>query len=138
MIYITVLFIIVAVGMQVSSIRKSEHIHKKTSGVIRTRQDLLSVKEVINLNMKLAVFYIAMFVLFIIILIIAYFSGTRLGHIILSLFLFGVITLVVGLFGKTYEKKIKSMEVKSDDPEILRIYEQYLGQWKEPRFQLRE
>jgi hypothetical protein len=138
MIYITVLFIIVAVGMQVSSIRKSEHIHKKTSGIIRTGQDLLSVKEVINLNMKLAISYIAMFVLFIIILIIAYFSGTRLGHIILSLFLFGVITLVVGLLGKTYEKKIKSMEVKSDDPEILRIYEQYLVQWKEPRFQLRE
>ena len=64
MIYVTVLFVIVAVGMQVSSIRKSEHIHKKTSGIIRTRQDLLSVKEVINLNMKLAVFYIAMFVLF--------------------------------------------------------------------------
>lgn len=138
MLYITVLFVIVAIGMQVSSIRKSEHIHKKTSGVIRTRQDLLSVKEVINLNMKLAIYYIAMFVLFIVILIIAYFSGTRLGHIALSLFLFGVITLVVGLIGKTYEKKIKSMEVQSDDPEILRIYEQYLVQWKEPRFKLRE
>lgn len=136
MLYITLIFIIIAVGMQVVSIRKSDGAYKKTSGVIKTSQDLLSVKEAINLNMKLAIFYILMFVLFIIILIIAYFSGTQLGQIIFSLFTFGVITLAVGLIGKTYEKKIKTMEVQTDDPEITRKYEQYLVQWREPRFQL--
>jgi len=136
MLYITLIFIIIAVGMQIASIRKSDGAYKKADGVIRTRQDLLSVKEAINLNMKLAIFYIVMFVLFIIILIIAYFSGTQLGQIIFSLFTFGVITLAVGLIGKTYEKKIKTMEVQSDDPEIAQKYEQYLIQWKEPRFQL--
>lgn len=136
MFFIALIFIIIAVGMQVASIRKSDGACKKTDGVIRTRQDLLSVKEAINLNMKLAIFYIAMFVLFIIILVIGYFSGTPLVQIIISLFSFGVITLIVGLIGKTYEKKIKTMEVQSDDPEIRRKYQQYLVQWKEPRVQL--
>lgn len=133
---IVAIFIIIAVGMQIISIRKIEEVYKKTKGVIRTRQDLLTVKEPINLSMKLAIFYIGLFILFIIILAVSFIQGTPLSHVVLSLFVFGIITLPFGLIGKQYEKKVKSMQVQSDDPEIEKKFEQYLVQWNEPRFSL--
>lgn len=136
MFYVVAVFIILAVGMQVFSIRKIEEVYRKTNGVIRTRQDLLAVKEPINLSMKLAILYIGLFILFIIILALSFIHGTPLSHVALSLFIFGIVTLPIGLIGKQHEKKIKSMQVQSDDPEIAKKFEQYLAQWNEPRFQL--
>ncbi len=136
MFYILAIFIVIAVGMQVLSIRKTEEVHKRTRGVIQSRHDLLSVKEAINLNMKLAIAYIGLSILFVVILAISFLGGTPLSRVALTLFIFGIITLPVGLIGKTYEKKIKSMEVKSEDLEIAKKFEQYLIQWKEPRFRL--
>ncbi len=136
MFYILAIFLVIAVGMQVVSTRKNDEVYHKTNAVIRSQHDLLSVKETINLSMKLAIIYIVLFILFIVVLIVSVVSGTPLSHAVLSLFIFGVITLSVGLFGKQYEKRIKSMEVQSDDPEIRRKFQQYLVQWSEPRFQL--
>jgi hypothetical protein len=52
------------------------------------------------------------------------------------LFIFGIVTLPVGLIGKKYEKRIKTMQVQADDPEIAVKFQQYLKQWNEARFQL--
>jgi hypothetical protein len=124
--------------MQVKSNRKNSQVYEKTKGVIKTRQDLSAVKDVINLSMKLAVVYIGMFVLFIVLLALFVARGTPLGHAAVSLFIFGIVTLPVGLIGKRYEKKIKTMQVQSDDPEIANKFQQYLKQWNEARFQLSE
>jgi hypothetical protein len=134
--YTVLILIIIAIGMQVFSIRKNEDAYKRTNGIIRTRQDLLAVKEAINLSMRLAVIYIALFILFIVILVVFVINGAPIGNAILSLFIFGVVTLPVGLIGKQYEKKIKSMQVQSDDPELAKKFQEYLVQWNEPRFQL--
>jgi hypothetical protein len=53
------------------------------------------------------------------------------------LFLFGIITLNIGFWGKKYENKIKNMEVKRPDPQIKETFERYLKEWKEPRLQLK-
>jgi O-antigen/teichoic acid export membrane protein len=79
-----------------------------------------------------------MFVLFIVLLAFFVARGTSLGHAALSLFIFGIVTLPVGLIGKRYEKRIKTMKVESDDPEIADKFQQYLKQWNEARFQLPE
>ena len=110
---------------------------KETNGMIMSMNDLEIVKEVINLNMKLAVYYIVFFVLLIVILAVLVLNRL-LGEAALILFLFGVTTLTIGLWGKTYENKIRNMEVKTDDPEIKETFERYLAEWAEPRLQLSE
>jgi len=127
--------ILIAVGMQVYSIMKIQELYRKIKGVIQSRQDLLGVKEVISLNMKLAVFYLVLaglIVLTVIILIMQGMAGRGFG----MLFIFGIVTLPVGLIGRHFEKKIKSLTVQSTDPEIAKILERYLVQWKEARFNL--
>jgi len=109
---------------------------KETNGVIMSMNDLEIVREVINLNMKLAVYYIVFFVLFITVLGILVLNKLF-GEAALILFFFGVITLIVGLWGKTYENKIRNMEVKTDNSEIKETFERYLKEWGEPRLQLR-
>ncbi len=98
--------------------------------------DLETIKEVINLNMKLAVYYIVFFILLIVVLGVLVLNKLF-KEAALILFLFGVITLIIGLWGKTYENKIRNMEVKTDDPEIRETFERYLKEWREPRLQLR-
>jgi len=109
---------------------------RETGGMIMSMNDLEIVKEVINLNMKLAVYYIVFYVLLMVVLGVLVLNKLF-GEAALILFLFGVITLFVGLWGKTYENKIRNMEVKTDDPEIKNTFERYLKEWGEPRLQLR-
>ncbi len=108
---------------------------KETNGMIMSMNDLEIVRDVINLNMKLAVYYIVFFILFIVILGVLVLNKLF-KEAGLILFLFGVITLIIGLWGKTYENKIRNMEVKTDDPEIKATFERYLKEWGEPRLQL--
>jgi ABC-type Fe3+ transport system permease subunit len=136
MFYTLAIFVIVAIWMQVKSNRKNADVYDQTRGVIKSRQDLLAVKSAISLSMRLAVIYIVLFVLFIMVLSIFVARGESLGHAALSLFVFGVVTLPVGLIGKGYEKRIKTMQVQTDDPEIAEKFQQYLKQWDKARFQL--
>ena len=138
MYFVLIIFTVVAICMQVKSNRKNSQVYERTNGVIKTHQDLIAVKEVINLSMKLAVVYIGMFVLFIMLLAFFVARGVSLGQAALGLFIFGIITLPVGLIGRRYEKRIKTMQVQSDDPEIKDKFQQYLKQWNEARFQLPE
>ena len=133
--YILIVAILVAVGMQGYSITKIETLIRRTKGIIRYRPDLAEVKEVINLNMKMAVVYIVLFVIFFII-IARIFIGGRPFQAITILFLFGIITLPIGLIGKHFENKIRSMRIESDDKEIATTFERYLVQWKEARWKL--
>ena len=74
--------------------------------------------------------------LFIILLGIFVARGESLGQAALTLFVFGVVTLPIGLIGKRYEKRIKTMQVQADDPEIAEKFQQYLNQWDKARYQL--
>jgi hypothetical protein len=136
MYFLLVIFIVVALWMQIKSNRKNAAVFVKTGGVIRSRQDLLAVKQAINLSMKMAFIYIVMFVLFVILLGLFVARGASLGQAALSLFIFGIVTLPAGLIGKNYEKRIKMMRLESDDPEIAGEFQQYLKQWNEARFGL--
>jgi glucan phosphoethanolaminetransferase (alkaline phosphatase superfamily) len=119
------------------AVSKIKFVLKETGGTIMSMNDLELVKEVINLNMKLAIYYIVFYVMLIIVLGILVLNKLIIEASII-LFLFGVITLFIGLWGKTYENKIKNMEVKAGDPEIKKTFERYLKEWKEPRIQLSE
>lgn len=130
------IFILVAFGMQIYSNRKNAGVYEQTRGVVRSRQDLLAVKEAINLSMKLAVVYIGLFILFVLLMGLSVARGGSLGQAALCLFIFGVVTLPVGLIGKSYEKKVKSLQIEADDPEIAEKFQQYLRQWNEARFGL--
>jgi glucan phosphoethanolaminetransferase (alkaline phosphatase superfamily) len=127
----------IALIFHLYSVSKIKFVLKETGGVIMSMNDLEMVKEVINLNMKLAIYYIIFYVILIIVLSIMVLNRL-LAQAIFILFLFGVITLIIGLSGKTYENKIKNMEVKAGDPEIKKTFERYLKEWKEPRIQLSE
>jgi ABC-type Fe3+ transport system permease subunit len=131
-----VIFIIVALGMQIYSNRKNALVYSQTRGVIKSRQDLQMVKNAISLSMKLAVIYILLFVLFILLMGLSAARGGSLGRAALCLFIFGVVTLPIGLIGKSYEKKIKTLRVEGDDPQVAEKFQQYLKQWNEARFGL--
>lgn len=131
-----VVFILIAVGMQIYSNRKNAVVYSQTRGVVGSRRDLLAVKSAINLNMKLAVVYILLFVLFILLMGLSVARGGSLGQAALCLFIFGIVTLPIGMIGKTYEKKIKTMQVETDDPQIAEKFQQYLKQWGKARFGL--
>jgi glucan phosphoethanolaminetransferase (alkaline phosphatase superfamily) len=119
------------------AVSKIKNALKETDGVIMSINDLETVKEVINLNMKLAVYYIVFFVVLIVVLGVL--ALNRLfKEATLILFVFGVITLFVGLWGKTYENKIRNMEIKTDNPEIKETFERYISEWAEPRLGLSE
>ncbi|MEO0107176.1 MAG: hypothetical protein ABIL46_07605 [candidate division WOR-3 bacterium] len=83
----------------------------------------------------LAVVYIILYVVFFI-LIVLMFAGGWVSQAILTMFLFGIINLPVGLIGKHYENKIKSLRIESDDKEVGRIFETYLVQWKQARWKM--
>jgi len=136
MFYYLLGFALIAVGMQVYSSRKNAQVYEQTRGVIKSKQDLLAVKMAINLSMKLAVIYILLFVLFVWVLGFSVARGGSLGEAAFSLFAFGIVTLPVGLIGKTYEKKIKAMQVQADDPQIAEKFQLYLKQWNQPRWKL--
>lgn len=131
-----VIVVLGAAGMQLYSNRRNAEVCNTIHGVIRSRQDLLAVKAAINLSMKLAIIYILLFVLFIILMTISVASGGSLGQAALSLFIFGVVTFPLGIVGKSYERKIKTLRVESSDPQIAGKFQQYLKQWNEPRWNL--
>ena len=131
-----VVFIFIAVVMQIYSNRRNAEVYRQTRGVIKSRHDLLAVKAAINLSMRLAVVYISLFVLFILLMGLSLARGGSLGQAALCLFIFGIVTLPVGVIGKSYEKKIKTMQVETEDPEIEKKFQQYLKQWNEPRLGL--
>ena len=127
--------VVIALIFHFYAVSKIKTALKETNGVIMSMNDLEIIREVINLNMKLAVYYIVFFIMLIAILgVLA--LNKLLKEAALILFLFGVITLFVGLWGKTYENKIRNMEIKTDDPEVKETFERYLCEWAEPRLGL--
>jgi hypothetical protein len=136
MFLILIVFLGIAVGMHVISSRKNIQVYKETGGVIRSPLDLQKVKEAINISMRFAMIYIGVFIVFIILLVVAWRSGESFINGVLAMFLFGVITLPLGFVGKHYEKKIRTMTVEADDPLIEQKFKEYLKMWDQPRFQL--
>jgi glucan phosphoethanolaminetransferase (alkaline phosphatase superfamily) len=134
-VYVLIVSLTAAISMQVYSILKIQEVYRKTKGLIQHHHDLLEIKEVINLDMQLAVLYLVLFGLLIVAVVLHFMQGMAVQGIAI-LFIFGIITLPVGLFGKHFENKIKSMEVKSDDPKITETFQRYLVQWKQARFTL--
>jgi hypothetical protein len=131
--------VLVALVFHGLSVYRIESLREKTKGVIRTRQDLQAVKDVISLNMRMAIFYILFWLLLIAVLVgMVVTAMIAFPQALMVFFLFGVITLPMGLIGKHFEKKIHSLKVESGDPALAETFQRYLVQWKEPRFQLPE
>jgi len=128
--------IALAALMHLYNIVKAKELIKRTGGVIRSNSDLLMVKEAINLSMQLAIYYIAMSI--ILLAALAYFviNGLSFFTAMGQLFIFGIVTLPMGLIGKHFEDKVRQMEVQSSDTLLQDSYNRYLVQWKEPRFKL--
>ncbi|HIE05234.1 MAG TPA: hypothetical protein EYP58_00370 [bacterium (Candidatus Stahlbacteria)] len=134
---VLVVALAIAVGFHILNTRKMNAVYQATGGAIRNRHDLEMVRGAVNLSMRLAVIYIIIFVILLIYVVIRFISGSP-GQGILTLFLFGIITLPIGLFGKRYEKRIKRMRLESDDPGLEEKYQDYLKQWDRPQFQLKD
>lgn len=127
--------VLIAIIFHAYNISKIKLVMQKTNGATKSWHDLHLVKDAINLSMKLAVYYIIFFVLIIIMLIILV-ANRMLAQAALILFLFGVITFIIGLIGKKHENKIRKMEVKTEDSKLRETFERYIKQWAKPRLQL--
>jgi hypothetical protein len=138
MFIILIVFLGIAIAMHIISSRKNMRVYKETNGVIRSQLDLNKVKDAINTSMRFAMVYIGMFVVFIVLLILAWLGGESLLRGALVMFIFGTVTLPFGLVGKQLEKKIRNMKIEPDDPVIREKFRKYLKMWNQPRFQLPE
>ncbi len=132
---ILLIALISAAVMHGYNIFRIEQFMRRTRGVIRFRPDLMAVKTIININMRMAIVYLALYIIFFMVMVIMFVSGNQ-TQAITILFLFGVITLPLGMIGKNYEKKIKNLQIDAHEPDIAETYQRWLRQWKEARFQL--
>lgn len=128
--------IVIAGLMHFYNSTQSRELIKRTGGVIRSHSDLLLVKEAINLSMQMAVYYIVLSAVFVAVLGVMVIRGYPFFSAIGQLFIFGIVTLPMGLIGKHFEDKVRQMEVQSSDPALQETYQKFLVQWKEPRFKL--
>jgi hypothetical protein len=133
--YVLIIAVVVSLTFQIAMIVWMKAVYNKLGGIIRTNWDLKRVKRVINLSMKLAIFYMVFFAIFIIVLIYLYFVKIGIESFIV-LFFFGIITLPLGLLGRHFEKKIKTMKVDAKDPKIEEKYNRYIEQWNKARLQV--
>ncbi|OGC38893.1 hypothetical protein A2Y85_01670 [candidate division WOR-3 bacterium RBG_13_43_14] len=132
----TVFFIVVAIALQAISVAGVEKTVGKLKGMIRDENDLQYVKRTINMNMQLAILYIALSFLYIVALVIAIVNGASLGSAAINLLVFGIITWPVGIIGRSYEKKIKQLKIENNNAKIAARFLDYLTQWLEPRWQI--
>jgi hypothetical protein len=133
--YVLITAVVVSLTFQIAMIIRMKTVYNKLGGVIRTNWDLKRIKSVINLSMKLAIFYIVFFAILIIILIYLYLVKIGIESIIV-LFFFGISILPFGILGRYFEKKIKTMKVDAKDPQIEERYNRYIEEWNKARFQL--
>jgi len=133
--YVLIIAVVVTLIFQIAMIVRMKTVYNKLGGIIRTNWDLKRVKRVINLSMKLAIFYMIFFAILIIVLIYLYFVKIGIESFVV-LFFFGIITLPLGLFGRHFEKKIKTMKVDAKDPQIEEKYNRYIEQWNKARLQV--
>lgn len=131
--------LVVAFSFQGYSIWRISLLAHRLKGRIRTREDLQTVKEGIDLNMRMAIAYIVFW--FLLIAVLTWTVVVRLllfPQAITVFFLFGVITLPLGLIGRSFEKKVHALRVESGDSAMEETFRRWLKAWKEPRFQLPE
>lgn len=133
--YVLIIAVVVSLTFQIAMIVRMKTVYNKLGGIIRTNWDLKRVKRVINLSMKLAIFYMVFFAVLIIVLIYLYFLKIGIESFVV-LFFFGIITLPLGLIGRHFEKKIKNMKVDAKDPQIGEKYNRYIEQWNKARLQI--
>ena len=119
------------------NIVKMNNVSNLLQGELTSHEDLFLLRGAINQSMQLAIVYLGMFVLFVLcLLVLVFVLGMDFFQGSMCLFVFGVTTLPVGLYGKHVEKRLKTLYVSSDDPEIQETYQRWLQQWGEPRFKL--
>jgi len=135
--FLLILGILIALAFQIVNILRIQDIYRKTGGKIESEDDLILTKGVINFSMEAAMVYIVFAIVFVVLLFVLS-QGKYIMDAIKALFLFGIITLPIGLIGKNFEKKIKEMNVITESEEIKKRYKDYLQQWGKVRFRIRE
>lgn len=118
-------------------IRKTKRSIELTEGKLRTKKDLMVVKDVINFNMKVA-FYTLLLNFFILISGILHLFILKNLIFLLALFFIGIFSFIIGIICKKYEDKIRNMEIFEIEPDVGRIFTEYLEQWSKRQISLKE
>ncbi len=134
--YIVAVPVAAAVLMHLLLVARIQAVLPKLRGTVCTPADLDRVKGLINHSMRLAVWYLALFGLFILALAALLIIGLPFGRAVACMFWFGAITLPVGLFGRRFEGKVRALRVVSNDPQLDATFQRWLVQWREARYQL--
>lgn len=132
------LSVIAAAVMHWMLVDKTKCVDREIRGVIKTRQHLMLAKEAINLSMRMAIYYLAMCGAVLVLYLVLVAKGLTYISVIGKMFIFGIITLPMGLIAKHFEKRIKDIRVESDDPTLDSLFSDYLDRWHKPQFQIKE
>jgi hypothetical protein len=105
-----------------------KHQGERLGHVLRTHEDVASIKPVVDLNMKLA--YSVMVTLW------PFFLLAILSNKLVYSVAVMAISIPFGMWSAGIESKFKAMPVESTDPSVKAAFDQILVWWKEPRFGL--
>jgi hypothetical protein len=130
---------LIGLTMQMVNMTKMNKTHALLNGTIQSWSHLSRVRDAINLSMKFAIIYLVLFAaMFVVLLTFVLFLGMFITTLATHLFLFGVVTLPVGLWAKRAEGRVKTLAVRAEDPEIERRFNDYVLQWGQARLKLQE
>ena len=137
--YLSIIPVCIAVVISIFATGKLSGVYNALNGSIKTSRDLEVVREAININMQMALLYIALWLVFLVILVLLVVRKTipfpvAVGH----LALFGVLTFPFAIWSKSVEKKFKSMVVDTDQQGIAETFQRWLVDWGKPGFKLKD
>lgn len=117
-------------------IKKTKKCIDITEGKLRTKKDLRIVKDVINFNMRAAFFTLILNIFVIISGVLHLFTYRNVVYL-LALFFNGIFSFITALFCKKYEDKIRNLEIFEIEPDVGRIFTEYLEQWSKRQVSLK-
>jgi len=135
----TLLALLVCTIAAIGSSRNLNRTYARLEGEIRSQDDLLIVREVINLSMLQAFILIMAEAFWVIGFLIAiYFGFLRRGDILIHGGTFaGGLTLIVA-YAKPIEKRFRGLKANPLKPEIGETFARWKKEWREPRIRLSE
>ncbi len=118
-------------------INKAKKCSELTEGKLRTKKDLKLVKDVINFNMRAAFFTLILNIFVIISAVLHLFIYKNVIYL-LALFFNAIFSFITGIVCKKYEDMIRNLEIFEIEPDVGRIFTEYLEQWSKRQISLKE
>jgi hypothetical protein len=135
--YWTVVAALLCIGPAFAVTLKMKSTKEQINSTIRSHEDLMIVKQIINLSMITSVAMVVEIVLCVCFLVYCCLSGRiPLSAVPGHLMVFSLVMFIATPYFKKTEGDFKKIKIESDDPEIAQTFQRWLIQWRQARLKL--